>query len=118
MEYNQLFVESAIFKLLAVWHFGAQMNGPVWQTFHKADYQQSWFSTTEWSLIPITYWGVDYILVCWSFFLFYIFLTGHFSAILNWDFAEVSSRDIHLATLFDCDGLIQMLKAVEYTPSK
>lgn len=101
------------------------MNGPVWQTFHKADYQQSWFSTTERNLFAIIYWRDSYILVCRGFVVvvvvcFFFFLTGNLSAILNWDFAEVSWRDIHLATwsnLFDHDRLIQMIKA-EYTPSK
>lgn len=37
----------------------------------------------------------------WGFFflVLFFFLTGHFSVILNWHFTEVSSRDIHLATL-------------------
>lgn len=35
------------------------------------------------------------------FFGFIFFLTGHLSVILNWHFTEVSSRDIHLATLIN-----------------
>lgn len=95
-------VESAIFKLLAVWHFDTQMNGSVWQTFRKAHYQQSWSSTIERSFFPIIYWGGELCFDLWGcFFGFIFFLTGHLSVILNWHFTEVSSRDIHLATLIN-----------------
>lgn len=80
-------VESTIFRLLAVWSFNTQINGLVWQTFRRHIISKA---SPQLQKEAQNYFQL--------FIFIFFFLTGHLSAILNWDFTEVSSRDIQLAT--------------------
>lgn len=100
MGYNQLLQSKVLFSSclqfgILIRRWTAQFDKPFTrQIISKADPQiqkELYFQLFIGG--RVMFWFVGFFLVL------FFFLTGHLSVILNWHFTEVSSRDIHLATL-------------------